>query len=392
MIPEPQRTYVLELLQALGPIADDFVVAGAQAMKFMLQKARGTKDIDFVLDVLDLRGHKESVAETLQQLGYAVVPGSHNFQFQKPIPGSNEVMRIEFMAPEELKRERDFRVDVQNGIHARACTGGSSAIAESRIYILTGTLPNGSVFSAPIRVTKPHALVMLKLLALDDRYHNIRGPAEARHDREEARTHAADIIAVTSVQPDMRIFKQDFETQFLSDPVLGVRVIKIADSYFRITTSPGLLVYEEHLVGDKPLDRAARNEVNQELIRAHGLLLGLLPTTVFFQLLSGIEDYCDPKRNPLLVREFLLSLDNAGISIYSGDALQFLPSAAFGGAFNPGDIFVVNTGEVLGQLTESELLLARQHLLVGAEQLRGNEELTKLYGRALRRAESQKTV
>lgn len=392
MIPEPQRTYVLELLQALGPIADDFVVAGAQAMKFMLQKARGTKDIDFVLDVLDLRGHKESVAETLQQLGYVVVPGSHNFQFQKPIPGSNEVMRIEFMAPEELKRERDFRVDVQNGIHARACTGGSIAIAESRIYELTGTLPNGSAFSAPIRVTKPHALVMLKLLALDDRYHNIRGPAEARHDREEARTHAADIIAVTSVQPDMRIFKQDFETQFLADPVLGVRVMKIADSYFRTTTSPGLLVYEEHLVGDKPLDRAARNEVNQELIRAHGLLLGLLPTNVFFQLLSGIEDYCDPKRNPLLVREFLLSLDNAGISIYSGEALQFLPSAAFGGAFNPGDIFVVNTGEVLGQLTESELLLARQHLLVGAEQLQGNEELTKLYGRALRRAESQKTV
>jgi hypothetical protein len=113
---------------------------------------------------------------------------------------------------------------------------------------------------------------------------------------------------------------------------------------------------------------------------------------VFFQLLAGIEDYCDPKRNPLLVREFLLSLDNAGISIYSGEALQFLPSAAFSGAFNPGDIFVVNTGEVLGQLTESELLLARQHLLVGAEQLQGNEELTKLYGHALRRAESQKTV
>ncbi len=27
MIPEPQRTYVLELLQAVGPIADDLVVA-----------------------------------------------------------------------------------------------------------------------------------------------------------------------------------------------------------------------------------------------------------------------------------------------------------------------------------------------------------------------------
>ena len=32
MIPEPQRSYVLELLAALGPAADDFVVAGAQAM------------------------------------------------------------------------------------------------------------------------------------------------------------------------------------------------------------------------------------------------------------------------------------------------------------------------------------------------------------------------
>ena len=40
-------------------------------------------------------------------------------------------MRIEFMAPEELKREKDSRADVQDGLHARACTGGSIALAES---------------------------------------------------------------------------------------------------------------------------------------------------------------------------------------------------------------------------------------------------------------------
>jgi hypothetical protein len=163
MIPEPQRTYVLELLQALGPIADDFVVAGAQAMKFMLRQARATKDIDFVLVAVALRDEKESVAQTLQKLRYSVVPGSLNFQFQKAIPGSNEVMRIEFMAPEELKREKDFRVDVQNGVHARACTGGTTAIAESSIYELGGKLPDGSDYSVPIRVTKPHALVMLQV-------------------------------------------------------------------------------------------------------------------------------------------------------------------------------------------------------------------------------------
>ncbi|HVO60839.1 MAG TPA: nucleotidyl transferase AbiEii/AbiGii toxin family protein [Terriglobales bacterium] len=72
MIPEPQRTYILELFKALGPVADGFVVAGAQAMKFMLSQARATKDIDFVLDVVALRGEKHSIAQTLQKLEYAL--------------------------------------------------------------------------------------------------------------------------------------------------------------------------------------------------------------------------------------------------------------------------------------------------------------------------------
>jgi hypothetical protein len=45
MIPEPQRTYVLELLSVLGPAAEDLVLAGAQAMKFALDKARATKTL-----------------------------------------------------------------------------------------------------------------------------------------------------------------------------------------------------------------------------------------------------------------------------------------------------------------------------------------------------------
>ena len=55
MIPEPQRTYVLELLAALGPVAGEFVIAGAQAIKFAVKDARGTKDVDFILDVIALR-------------------------------------------------------------------------------------------------------------------------------------------------------------------------------------------------------------------------------------------------------------------------------------------------------------------------------------------------
>lgn len=277
VIPEPQRTYVLELLQALGPAATDFVVAGAQAMKFMMEGARATKDIDFVLDVVRLRGEPSSLGVQLEQLGYVVVDGARNFQFEKPIPNSPETMRIEFLAPEEFRRgERDFRVDVQKGVHARACTGGAIAIAESEIHRLAGVLPDGSRFTASVRVTKPHALVMLKLLALDDRYRNIRGPAGAHHDREEARTHAADVIAIVSAQLDIALFRAAFQRQFEPDPPLGKRVSRILHEYFRENVSPGVLVYEEFLVADKPLDREARRQVAQEIERAHSLMRALL--------------------------------------------------------------------------------------------------------------------
>jgi len=196
MIPEPQQTYLLELLAALGPAAKNFIIAGAQAIKFTLPEARGTKDFDFLLNVIPLRGSDPPLANILRRLGYASVEGARNFQFEKSIPHSTEKMRIEFMAPEELKRRNDFRVEVQEGIHARACTGGSIALVESKSHVLGGALPNGEAFTTNARVIKPHALVMLKLLALFDRYHNVRGPQEARHDREEARTHSADIVAV----------------------------------------------------------------------------------------------------------------------------------------------------------------------------------------------------
>lgn len=276
MIPEPQRTYVLELLKALGPAANDFVLAGAQAMKFVFETARGTKDIDFVLDVLGLRGEQVSVAVRLKELGYKPVAGSYNFQFEKPIPNSAETMRIEFMAPEEFKRDKDFRVDVQNGIHGRACTGGSIALAESSLHELSGNLPYGSLFQTAIRVTRPHSLVMLKLLALDDRYRNIRGASEAKHDREEARTHAADIIAIMTAQRNHEQFKNDFEKQFHRDAALGIRVLKILSGYFQEITSPGLLVYEESIVAGKPLDRSTRLEVSQEVERAHKMILRAL--------------------------------------------------------------------------------------------------------------------
>ena len=96
-------------------------------MKFM------TKDIDYVLDGVRLRGESLSLGAELEKLEYTVAERSRNFQLEKPIPKSRETMRIEFMAPEELRRgETDFRVDVQKGVHARACTGGAIRPSSNR--------------------------------------------------------------------------------------------------------------------------------------------------------------------------------------------------------------------------------------------------------------------
>src|SRR5690242_168067 len=103
MIPEPQRTYVLELLKALGPAAEGFVIAGAQAIKFMLDEAGGTKVIEFVLDIAHLRERAPGLRNILADLGYTVVPGSNNFQFEKPIPDGKEVTRNQFTAPDNFK-------------------------------------------------------------------------------------------------------------------------------------------------------------------------------------------------------------------------------------------------------------------------------------------------
>jgi hypothetical protein len=382
VIPEPHRTYVLELLKALGPAADEFVVAGAQAMKFVLERARGTKDLDFVLDVVRLRGENLALAKRLKDLGYGVVEGARNFQFEKRIPNSNEVMRIEFMAPEEFKREKDFRVEVEKGIHARACTGGSIAISESSVHPLSGKLPDGSPFSASIRVTKAHALVMLKLLALDDRYRNIRGTEEAKHDREEARTHAADIISVIAGQKDPGGFKVSFQQQFQADPNLGVHVLELKRRYFGEITSPGLLVYEEFVVADRPLDRDARRQVTAELERAHGMMVQLLPPKQFYELAGAIRDCCDIEGNRGLTEEFLSTLEQTRTGLLDKSAIAYLPGSAFGGAFKRGDTFTTNAGEALKALSTSEVALLDVYLDLCARKLR-QKDLIERFPHAL---------
>ena len=384
VIPEPQRTYLLELLHALGPAADDFVVAGAQAMKFVVDNARGTKDVDFLLNVLALRKEPVQLAPIFEKLRYAPVPESRNFQFEKAIPGSAEKMRIEFMAPEEYKREKDFRVDIQEGVHARACTGGSIALAQSDLHSISGKLPSGTPCTAQVRVTQPQALVMLKLLALADRYNNIRGPNEARHDREEAQTHAADTVAIVRAVPDIGKFNNKFLAQFLPEPQLGIHVLRILADFFRNTAAPGLIVYTEYLAANLPAEKATAETLRRETETAQRIVGQILLVPEFFAVAAAVEDSSEIEKGALFVEEYLAALESARIPLSDPLALQSLLAGAFSGAYKPGATFVMNASEPLEKVSD-----AQRNLLLGClqrklQELRSNEELRRKFPNTLK--------
>ena len=72
MIPEPQKAYLLELLEPLGPAADEFVLVGGQALKFVLGHARATKDFDFLLDAISLRQKPVHLSEKAGSSGVRI--------------------------------------------------------------------------------------------------------------------------------------------------------------------------------------------------------------------------------------------------------------------------------------------------------------------------------
>jgi hypothetical protein len=275
VIPEPQRTYLLELLSALGPAAEGLVLVGGYALRFMAARHRVTRDFDFVLDVGYLRGCDTSLASVLASLGYSVDKKARNFQFEKPIPDSPEVMRLEFLAPAELAKKDGIRVDVQNGVHGRACVGASIVIVETDKREVVGCLPDGKPARAEVHVTRPHALVLLKLLAMDDRYRHVRGPSHAEHDREEARTHAGDIVGVLSAQADLGEFRRRLAAQFGQDTALKGKAYQIIRDYFGDETRPGLILYGESLRADLSLGETVR-DLGNELRRVQRLVSGLV--------------------------------------------------------------------------------------------------------------------
>ena len=94
-------------------------------------------------------------------------------------------------------------------------------------------------------------------------------------DREEAGTHAGDIVAVISAQANLSEFRKGFGAQFGHDTPLRVRTYDIIRDYFGDESRLGVVLYGESLVASLPAGESVR-ELAAELRRAQRLVSSLV--------------------------------------------------------------------------------------------------------------------
>jgi hypothetical protein len=236
MIEQPQLSYFIEFVYSLGDAAENFVLVGAQAMRFWHEKVRYTKDTDLILGVHKLEKSDIKIADVLKNLNYEVVQEAQRFQFSKDIPGSKEKMRLEFLASDQGVIPRGFRIKIQEDVHAHKCLGAEVAIKESELKTIKGPLPDGTIITVKIRVAKPHTLLMLKLFAMDDRYRKYeksKEPKKAQQDHRKARVHASDVVQLVSDNIKNPEFIEKFWKQFGDDVGLEERIANIFSKYYK---------------------------------------------------------------------------------------------------------------------------------------------------------------
>jgi hypothetical protein len=198
---------------------------------------------------------------------------------------------------------------------------------------------------------------------------------EARHNREEAQTHAADIVAILTAVPDIARFNSLFLAQFLPEPPLGVRVLRVLGDFFREITAPGLIVYTEYLAANLPADRTTTEVLRRETELAQRIVAQILPPPEFFALAAAVDDSTEPERGAPFVEQYLATLEHARIPVTDAFALQSLPSGAFSGAYKRGATFVMSASEPLQKVSAVQRDLLRSYLQWKVNVLRRNEGL-----------------
>jgi hypothetical protein len=213
---------LLELASILDGYHKSLVVSGGLAMHLLFSEqadapvvddkrekdraffARVTKDVDFVLNLVqlaqDFDDQQDTIGELLKQNLYQEeVPRQFwvrsvclsGFELSITIP-------VEFLAPTPFHTGKGdlllTQVAEQQEIHPAALDGVSLALLQPRQVLLSGEMPNGTwVTDVPIQVVDPAMLILIKAIAFADRLKKQKhDPTDDKH-LDHAAKHAYDI-------------------------------------------------------------------------------------------------------------------------------------------------------------------------------------------------------
>ncbi len=168
------RSVMLELVRILGEYRDDLVIVGGWVPELLLSSGSarhvGSTDVDVALNHRRVtEAAYRTIREDLMAHGYE--PGKQPFIFFRTVTvGARSItVKVDFLAGEYGGASKTHRTQPVQDLAARKARGCDLAIEINTPVKIDGTLPEGGLDSAEVRVAGIVPFLVMKGMALHDR-------------------------------------------------------------------------------------------------------------------------------------------------------------------------------------------------------------------------------
>ncbi len=168
------RSVMLELVRILGEYRDDLVIIGGWVPELLLSSGSarhiGSIDVDVALNH---RRVTEAAYRTIREhlLAHGYEPGKQPFIFFRTVTARERTItvQVDFLAGEYGGASKTHRTQPVQDLAARKARGCDLAIDINTRVKIDGTLPEGGLDSAEVRVAGIVPFLVMKGMALHDR-------------------------------------------------------------------------------------------------------------------------------------------------------------------------------------------------------------------------------